>query len=62
MYDGNELHIEKLFNEVYDITVLHYPQLLGKAMGITPEDLAFNELRVNPSKILKQLTQGANKQ
>jgi heterodisulfide reductase subunit B len=50
MYDANELRIEKLFNEVYDIPVLHYPQLLGLAMGITPEDLAFNELLVNPSK------------
>jgi heterodisulfide reductase subunit B len=62
MYDTNELRIEKLFNKVYDIPVLHYPQLLGLAMGMTPEELAFNELRVNPSKILKQLTQGANKQ
>ena len=61
MYDTNELRKEKLFNEVYDIPVLHYPKLLGLAMCKTPEDLAFNELRVSPSKILKQLTQGANK-
>jgi len=31
-------------------------------MGMTPEELAFNELRVNASKILKQVTEGANKQ
>jgi heterodisulfide reductase subunit B len=54
MYDTNELRKEKLFNEVYDIPVLHYPKLLGLAMCKTPEDLAFNELRVSPSKILKQ--------
>ena len=61
MYDTNELRIEKLFNETYGIPILHYPQLLGLAMGICPEELAFNELRVNASNLLKQLNQGANK-
>jgi heterodisulfide reductase subunit B len=62
MYDTNELRIEKLFNETYGIPILHYPQLLGLAMGMKPEELAFNELRVNPSNILKQITKGENKQ
>jgi heterodisulfide reductase subunit B len=61
MYDTNELRIEKLFNETYGIPILHYPQLLGLAMGMTPEELAFNELRVNASNLIKQLNQGANK-
>ncbi len=55
MYDTNELRIEKIFNETYGIPILHYTQLLGLAMGFTPEELAFNELRVNASKIFKQL-------
>lgn len=55
MYDTNELRIEKMFNEVYGIPILHYPQLLGLAMGIPPEELAFNELRVDCSKILGQV-------
>ncbi len=55
MYDTNELRIEKMFNEAYGIPVLHYPQLLGLAMGIPPEELAFSELRVDSSKILKQV-------
>ncbi|MGD6852557.1 MAG: CoB--CoM heterodisulfide reductase iron-sulfur subunit B family protein [Candidatus Bathyarchaeia archaeon] len=54
MYDTNELRIEKTFNEVYGIPILHYPQLLGLAMGISPEELAFGELRVNPQKITAQ--------
>jgi heterodisulfide reductase subunit B2 len=62
MYDTNELRIEKMFNETYGIPILHYPQLLGLSMGLTPEELAFNELRVNASKITKQITQGANNQ
>jgi len=59
MYDTNELRIEKMFNETYGIPVLHYPQLLGLAMGISPEELAFNELRVDTSKIIKQVQEGA---
>jgi heterodisulfide reductase subunit B len=46
MYDTNQPRIEKMFNEVYGIQVLHYPQLLGLAMGMTPEELGFSELRV----------------
>jgi heterodisulfide reductase subunit B2 len=61
MYDTNELRIEKMFNEVYGIPVLHYPQLLGLAMGMTPEELTFNELRVSAKKLLDQVSEGANK-
>jgi len=56
MYDTNELRIEKLYNETYNIPILHYPQLLGLAIGIKPEELAFNDLRVDPKKLLEQLT------
>jgi len=59
MFDTNELRIERMFKETYGIPVLHYPQLLGLAMGINPEKLAFNELRVDTSKIL-QLIKGVN--
>jgi len=58
MYDTNELRIEKMFNETYGIPILHYPQLLGLAMGMSPEELAFNELRVDTSKIIKQVVEG----
>ncbi|MDR0373732.1 MAG: CoB--CoM heterodisulfide reductase iron-sulfur subunit B family protein [Nitrososphaerota archaeon] len=54
MYDTNELRVEKTFNEVYNIPILHYPQLLGLAMGLTPQELAFGELRVNAGKITQQ--------
>jgi heterodisulfide reductase subunit B len=58
MYDTNELRIEKTFNEAYGIPVLHYPQLLGLAMGMAPEELAFSDLRVDVSKILKRVSEG----
>ena len=61
MFDTNELRIERTFQETYGIPVLHYPQLLGLAMGIPPEELAFKELRVDTSKIIQVTKQGETK-
>lgn len=55
MYDTNQMRIERTFNESYGIPALHYTQLLGLAIGLKPEELALNELRVDPSKILTQI-------
>ncbi|MCS7096123.1 MAG: CoB--CoM heterodisulfide reductase iron-sulfur subunit B family protein [Nitrososphaerota archaeon] len=52
MFDLNQPRIERAFNEKYGLPVLHYTQLLGLAMGFTPEELAVNELRVKPLEIL----------
>jgi len=60
-YDTNELRIEKTFNETYHIPPLNYLQPLGLAIVMTPEELTFNELRVNTSKMLKQVAEGKNK-
>lgn len=51
MYDTNQGRIEKVFNEKYDIPVLHYPQLLGLAIGFSHGELAFSDLRVDALKI-----------
>jgi heterodisulfide reductase subunit B len=51
MYDLNQPRIERTFNEKFGIPVLHYPQLLGLAMGFDPDELAFKQLRVDASKI-----------
>lgn len=55
MYDTNQLRAEKIFSEKYDIPVLHYTQLLGLAMGMRPEELGFEELRVKPTKVLEKI-------
>jgi len=55
MFDINQPRIERIFNETFGIPVLHYTQLLGLAMGISPDELAFSQLRVDSSKILKLL-------
>lgn len=55
MYDLNQPRIERAFNEKFGIPVLHYPQLLGLAMGIAPEELAIKDLRVDASKLVNLL-------
>jgi heterodisulfide reductase subunit B len=59
MFDTNELRIERMFNETYGIPLLHYPQPLRLAMSLAPEELAFNELRIDTSKLL-QVINGVN--
>ncbi len=54
MFDINQPRIERLLDEKFGIPILHYPQLLGLAMGFTPEELALDELRVKPTKVLSK--------
>jgi len=55
MYDLNQSRIERKFGLELGIPVLHYPQLLGLAMGLQPDELALNELRVKPDELLKRI-------
>jgi len=54
--DANQRRVERRFSESYDMPILHYPQLLGLAMDIDPEEMALMDLRVKPSKILASLS------
>jgi len=55
MFDMQQARIERAFHESFNLPVLHYTQLLGLAMGISPEELALKELRVDPSRIIEVL-------
>ena len=55
MFDINQSRIERLLSEEFGIPVLHYPQLLGLAMGLTPQELAIDELRVDAEQILNSI-------
>ena len=52
MYDLYQPKIEGDFNESFDLPVLHYPQLLGLAMGLNPDELGLGENRVKARGIL----------
>ncbi len=55
MYDLHQSRIERVFSEKFGIPVLHYTQLLGLAMGFSPDELGFKELRVDATELLSQL-------
>ncbi len=55
MFDMQQSRIERMFNEKFELPVLHFPQLLGLAMGFSPDELALKQLRVDPSKTLEAI-------
>lgn len=55
MYDLNQPRIERTFNEKFRIPVLHYPQLLGLAMDMSPDELALKDLRIDASELVNLL-------
>ena len=54
-FDINQPRIERMFNDTFRIPILHYPQLLGLAMGFSSEELALKELRVDPMALVSQM-------
>jgi len=57
MYDQHQSSAEKMFDETYNMPVLHFTQLLGLAMGIPAEELALDELKVKPEGFLIAMEQ-----
>jgi heterodisulfide reductase subunit B len=55
MYEINQRSIERQFGVSYRLPVLYYPQLLGLALGFTPDELGFRLNRVKATKIVRQL-------
>lgn len=55
MYDVNQKRIEKQFEEKFDIPVLFLPQLVGLALGLSPDELGLKLNRVSVRGLLKKL-------
>jgi heterodisulfide reductase subunit B len=56
MFDTNQPRIERVANKKFEIPALHYTQLLGLAMGLSPEELAIRELRVDAAKLMTTIS------
>ena len=54
MYESNQRKIEKTYQKEYKLPILFYPQLLGLAMGINPDELGINMNRVKPTELIKK--------
>jgi len=55
MYEGNQRKIEKAYQKEYKLPVLFYPQLLGLALGMSPDELGMKMNRVRPTELLKKI-------
>jgi len=59
MYESNQRKIEKVYGTEYKLPILFYPQLLGLAMGMEPDELGMKMNRVKPSELLKKINRRA---
>lgn len=55
MYEGNQKKIERQSETEFNLPVLYYPQVLGLALGMAPDELGFRMNRVKPREILSRL-------
>lgn len=55
MYESNQKKIEKAFQTEYKLPILFYPQLLGLALGIEPDELGMRMNRIKPNELLKKV-------
>jgi len=60
MYEGNQRKIEKAFQTEYKLPVLYYPQLLGLALGLEPDELGMKMNRVKTTELLKKINRRAD--
>jgi len=54
--DIGQIQLRSKRNEVYDIPILHYSELLALAMGMSPEELALKTHKIKVDKIVSKLT------
>jgi heterodisulfide reductase subunit B len=53
--DIGQLQVKSKFNEVYDIPILHYSELLALALGVAPEELSLRSHRVKTDKVIEKI-------
>lgn len=55
IYDRNQRVIERRLNKSHGLPILFYPQILGLALDINPEELGFKMNRVRVSNLLSKI-------
>jgi len=55
MYEGNQRKIEKAYQTEYKLPILYYPQLLGLALGLKPDELGMKMNRVRTTELVKKI-------
>ncbi|WP_406662055.1 CoB--CoM heterodisulfide reductase subunit B [Methanolobus sp. ZRKC3] len=58
-FDSGQQDINKKFDTEYDIPVLHYTQLLGLAMGFSPEELGIDLNATSTANFIEKIKDGS---
>ena len=53
--DIGQLQVKTKFNEVYDMPILHYSELIALALGVNPDELALRSHKVKADKIIEKI-------
>jgi len=53
--DIGQIQVKSKFNEVYDMPILHYSELLALALGVDPEELALRSHKVKTDTVLEKI-------
>jgi len=56
-YELGQIEAARRFSRSYKVPVLYYTQLLGLAMGFSPEEMGINLCKVKPEKLLSIIRQ-----
>jgi heterodisulfide reductase subunit B len=59
MYEQSQKKIAKQFEEEYNVPVLYLPQVLGLALGFSPEEMGLKQNRVKPRRIVARFSEAA---
>ena len=61
VYEGNQKKAEKAYNTQFKLPVLYYTQILGLALGFSPDEVGFKLNRIKARKLLEKLGLGKKK-
>ena len=53
--DIGQIQVKSKFNEVYDMPILHYSELLALALGVDPKELALRTHKIKTDKVLEKI-------
>ncbi len=53
--DIGQIQVKSKFNEVYDMPILHYSELLALALGVDPKELALRAHKIKIDKVLEKI-------
>jgi heterodisulfide reductase subunit B len=53
--DIGQIQVKSKFDEVYDMPILHYSELLALALGVDPEELALRSHKIKTNKLLEKI-------